>query len=150
MKEKIKSEIQRLIKAYSPIQSAEGKYKVEAYEDLLTFIDTLKEDQVSNDLEEAATKYARKQLSNPDYPTYNDEYEMECAFEAGAQWQKERDQFTIELAEDHAYLAGQEQMIDKACEFLRSHIDKQLVIYHEFTWRSRDEFIEGFKKAMEE
>jgi len=45
------------------------------------------EEPVSNDLEEAATKYARKQLSNPDYPTYNDEYEMECAFEAGAQWQ---------------------------------------------------------------
>lgn len=43
MKEKIKSEIQRLIKAYSPIQSAEGKYKVEAYEDLLTYINSLEE-----------------------------------------------------------------------------------------------------------
>ena len=30
---------------------------------------------VSEDLEEAATKYARKQVANPDYPTYNDEYE---------------------------------------------------------------------------
>ena len=62
---------------------------------ILAFIDTLEvidvnEEPVSNDLEEAATKYARKQLSNPDYPTYNDEYEMECAFEAGAQWQKEQ------------------------------------------------------------
>ena len=62
---------------------------------LENFLDTLEvkeveEEPVSNDLEEAATKYARKQLSNPDYPTYNDEYEMECAFEAGAQWQKER------------------------------------------------------------
>jgi len=153
MKEKIKSEIQRLIKAYSPIQSAEGKYKVEAYEDLLTFIDTLKEDQVSNDLEEAATKYARKQLSNPDYPIYNDEYEMECAFEAGAQWQKERDQSTIELAEDHAMLAGMEkmrqEMIDKVCKWLVKH-------WREYVWLTDNDVIHfghwehDFKKAMEE
>lgn len=147
MKEKIKSEIQRLIKAYSPIQSAEGKYKVEAYEDLLSFIESLEEEPVSNDLEEAARKIATRH-SHITGDTYyaNDAW----FFKKGAQWQKQQDQSTIELAEDHAYLAGQEQIIDKACEFLRSHIDKQLVIYHENTWRSRDEFIEGFKKAMEE
>lgn len=43
MKEKIKSEIQRLIKAYSPIQSAEGKYKVEAYNEVLSFINSLED-----------------------------------------------------------------------------------------------------------
>ena len=39
--EKIKAEIERLIKAYSPIQSIEGKYRVEAYKDLISFIDSL-------------------------------------------------------------------------------------------------------------
>lgn len=52
------------------------------------------------------------------------------------------------------YLAGhyrgQQVMLDKACEYLRNHIDKGLVIYHNDTWRSLNEFITEFKKFMEE
>ena len=40
--------------------------------------------------------------------------------------------------------------IEKACEYLREHIDRQLTIYHEQTWKKRDEFIEDFKKTMED
>lgn len=40
--------------------------------------------------------------------------------------------------------------IDKACEYMRNHIDRQLTIYHEQTWKKRDEFIEDFKKTMED
>lgn len=82
--------------------------RISAFEDIKVFINHIlevkevEEEPVSNDLEEAATKYARKQLSNPDYPIYNDEYEMECAFEAGAQWQKE-------------------QMVEEACKWLELH-----------------------------
>ena len=38
--------------------------------------------------------------------------------------------------------------IEKACEYMRNHIDKQLTIYHENTWKKRDEFIRDFKKYM--
>ena len=124
MKEKIKSEIQRLIKAYSPIQSAEGKYKVEAYEDLLTFIDSLEEEPVSNDMEEAAKFYVDTTIE------YFDSEGSPCcypAFIAGAQWQKQ-------------------QTIDKTCEFLEEH----LLDFWTQKIINTDYFIEEFKKAMEE
>lgn len=35
-----------------------------------------------------AKKYASKRVSSADYPVYNDEYELELAFEEGAKWQK--------------------------------------------------------------
>ncbi len=38
--------------------------------------------------------------------------------------------------------------IEEACEFMRNNIDKQLTIYHDNTWRKRDEFIEAFKNYM--
>ena len=41
-------------------------------------------------------------------------------------------------------------VIEKACEYLREHIDRQLTIYHEKTWKKRDEFIEDLKKTMED
>ncbi len=93
MKEKIKSEIQRLIKAYSPIQSAEGKYKVEAYEDLLTYIDSLKEEPVSNDLEEAAKKAGQKYFPDENNIWARPNYEAKAAeyvFIEGVQWQKQQ------------------------------------------------------------
>ncbi len=144
--EKIKAEIKRRYNILKNVASPQNKDyydgKIEAYLETLDFLNSLKE-PVSNDLEEAAKNYEEDAI-------FYAARRISDFFKAGAQWQKQQDQSTIELAEDHAYLAGQEQIIDKACEFLRSHIDKQLVIYHEFTWRSRDEFIEGFKKAMEE
>jgi len=96
-----------------------------AYISDLFNLNNSQEDTVSNDLEKAATKYARKQLSNPDYPTYNDEYEMECAFEAGAQWQKQ-------------------QLIDKACEWLNNFYSEDRHCYFV------KEDIDNFKQAMEE
>jgi len=153
--EKIKAEIERLINKYNEILSkvdknsedwVDSESMLAAKRDslicILSFINSL-EEPVSEDLEEAAKNYEEDAI-------FYAARRISDFFKAGAQWQKQQDQSTIELAEDHAYLAGQEHIIDRACEFLRSHIDKQLVIYHEFTWRSRDEFIEGFKKAMEE
>lgn len=35
-----------------------------------------------------AKKYASKRVSSTDYPVYNDEYELELAFEEGAKWQR--------------------------------------------------------------
>lgn len=38
--------------------------------------------------------------------------------------------------------------IEKAAEFMCNNIDKQLTIYHNNTWRKRDEFIEAFRRFM--
>ena len=85
--EKIKAEIERLKNEL--IQEAEKGYKSEfdegrisAFEDIITFINSLKEEPVSNDLEEAAVLYNKKinfvvggKVPNQD-------------FIAGAQWHK--------------------------------------------------------------
>lgn len=42
------------------------------------------------------------------------------------------------------------QFINKACEWLLTHIDKDLVIYHEQSWKSLEQLVKEFKKAMEE
>lgn len=83
---------------------------------LLTYA---KEEPVSEELEEASKEWLRPQLDKS-YANYGetkmmelthfDGYAMLYAVEFGAQWQKQQDQSTIELAEDHAMLAGMEKM----------------------------------------
>ena len=130
----IKDELERLIRNYRFYSNTEAKYRYEAYKELSEWLDGLEVEEPSNDLEEAATKYARKQVANPDYPTYNDEYEMECAFEAGAQWQKK-------------------QLIDKAIKWLEDNIDRYLYNtggYGEYIPKCGGKMFEDFKKAVEE
>ncbi len=73
--------------------------------------------EIPKDLEEAADDYIGK--------VADDGWEWEThdiveAFIAGAKWQAEQDQETIELAEDHAYLAGavneREKMMNESVE----------------------------------
>lgn len=84
-KEKIKAEIERHMKEYSPVQSSEGKYRIEAYKELLGFIDDIQEEPVSEDMEEAAFDYAEA-------CKYDGGEKLLCVehFKAGAQWQKEQ------------------------------------------------------------
>ena len=75
------------------------------------------------------------------------------AIEYGMKLQKEQDQSTIELAEDHAMLAGmekmKEEMIDKFFKWLAKH-------WREYVWMTDNDVIHfghweyDFKKAMEE
>jgi len=60
---------------------------------------------VSEELEDAAFDYAEA-------CKYEGGEKLLCVehFKAGAKWQKQQDQSTIELAEDHAMLAGMEKM----------------------------------------
>lgn len=51
------------------------------------------------------------------------------------------DKNSVEYVHNNAF-------VDKACDYLRNHIDKDLTIYHEQTWCKRDEFIEKFCKYM--
>ena len=72
------------------------------------------------ELEKAAIDYSRERLSNDDYPVYNDEYEIELAFEAGVEWQRE--QFEKErLKHCDELTAEQAQM---ASDFVTEHLKK--------------------------
>lgn len=64
--------------------------------------------------------------------------------EVGANW------LTFQLTNEDVEYVSKDAFIEKACEYMRNHIDKGLTIYHEQTWLKRDEFIDRFKKAMEE
>ena len=102
---------------------------------------------VNSNLEEAAYEYADREN-----PTCSCEECLIKTFKAGAQWQKERDQSTIELAEDHAYLAGQEKIIAKAIKWLEDNIDRYLYNtggYGEYIPKCGGKMFEDFKKAME-
>jgi hypothetical protein len=72
---------------------------------------------VSEDLEEAVNAYIGYA---PEVDESSSVYGKRLAFKAGAKWQKQQDQSTIELAEDHAMLAGiekmKEQLIAKAVD----------------------------------
>jgi len=69
-----------------------------------------KEEPVSEDLEKAAASYEEKmwKIGHPE-DTYNSS-DIIKAVKYGANWQKQQDQSIIELAEDHAMLAGMEKM----------------------------------------
>lgn len=63
-------------------------------------------------------------------------------------WLKEHTGTTPTFADAIAW--ADKTMVDKACEYLRCHIDKDLVIYHEQSWKSLGQFINDFRKAMED
>ena len=81
--------------------------------EIMSIIDSMQEDPVGEDLEEASKEWLKPQLDKS-YANYGeakmmelthfDGYAMLNAIEFGAQWQKQQDQSTIELAEDHVML----------------------------------------------
>ena len=114
----IKEEIEKLKtqnETYLDKEYAESTkwYKHGAYDAcnaILSFIDSLPEEH-NEDLEEAAKEWAENHfqdfIETEDDPGY---WYSRFGFIAGAEWQKQRDQETIELAEDHAMLAGMNKM----------------------------------------
>lgn len=55
---------------------------------------------------------------------------------------------------ENAFISGakwaDETMIEKACEYLKSNIDPDLIIFHEYTWSHVDAFIDNFREAMQQ
>ena len=109
--EKIRAEIERLKEEYTNMMPSIQKCSV--CDDLLSFLDTL-EEQVpeiketnTQGLDEAAEKHTYEHFcAGADFTPEYIKKRMEYAFIAGAKWQAEQDKETIELAEEHAYLAG--------------------------------------------
>ena len=83
--------------------------------DLLN-LDFMQEEPVSEDLSKAAIDAADDDMQGRQIMESSHEDRMlysrifRRGFKAGAEWQKAKDQETIELAEDHAMLAGMEKM----------------------------------------
>ena len=83
---------------------------------------TMDEELVREELDEAADEYA---------PDFSNSIASKAAvnavrdaFKAGAKWQEEQDQETIEVAEDHAMLAGMEKMKE---EMMAKAIDGEIL-----------------------
>ena len=97
-KEKIRKEVERLMTEL--IQEKEKGYGSDAdnacileLQNVLTYIDSLQEETVSNDLEEAAKNVGQKYFPDEDNIWARPNYEAvkaECAFMDGAKWQKEQ------------------------------------------------------------
>lgn len=113
----IKEEIERLKnhtlnvqKSTNGLITSVGRGRVEAFNDILKFINSLPEEH-NEDLEEAAKEWAENHFQ--DFIETEDDPGYWCSrfgFISGAEWQKKKDQETIELAEDHAMLAGMNKM----------------------------------------
>ena len=106
--------------------------EINDYKSILSFIDSLQEEPVSEELENNAIQYAGK------HAPYDDAMdEVEEAFKAGAKWQEKQDQSTIELAEDHAMLAGMEKMREEMMKNIwrpadgddLPEIDREVVVF---------------------
>ena len=125
--EKIKQEIERrIVKAEEFAERAEGAnddssklswdFVATQNKSLIQFIDSLpeenhfedKSEMVSEDLDIAATSII-KQLGGMEKDDCVSEHELKI-FKAAIELQKQKDQETIELAEDHAMLAGMNKM----------------------------------------
>lgn len=83
--ERIKSEIKNLIDEWRWHCSAEAKYRCEAYGELLDFINSLQEEPVSKDLEEASDNYVGHA---PEIDEDLSCFTKRNAFIAGAKWKK--------------------------------------------------------------
>ena len=98
-----------------------------ACDDILSFIDSMQEDPVSEKLEEAINAYIGY---TPDIDECLSVYGKRQAFKAGAKWKEKEMQSTIELAEDHAMLAGmekmKEEMMKKAIDGIAHPDDKEI------------------------
>ena len=87
----------------------------EADIELLCFIDSLQEEPVNENFEEALAQewkgYNDRGAATVDALEDNtQELAFAKGFYRGSKWQEKQDQETIELAEDHAILAGMEKM----------------------------------------
>ena len=80
-------------------------------DEILSFIDSLQEEPVSEDLEEASRNYA-------DDEEYGDDvyFGIKAAFKAGAQWQEEKDDEERVLTYKHGFEDCKEQMMTKAID----------------------------------
>lgn len=109
--EAIRAEIHRLV-------DVKG-YDREMANDLFAFMNSLPNEPVSDELEEACDSYydetwdehgGRAMVVDGCHDIWFPSLATDDFFKAGAKWQKAKDESTTELAEEHAMLSGMEKM----------------------------------------
>lgn len=127
----IRAEIERKLKNITP-QTHTGVYNTCI--GLLSFIDSLQEEPVIEDLKEAARKYEE---NRNDLDARSDNEVVRRGFVAGANWQKQ-------------------QIIEKACEWVRTHRDAdffELIPEYNYCGAGNlniKKMVEEFRKYLEE
>lgn len=105
---------------------------------------------VSEDLEEAVNAYIGYA---PEVDESSSTYGKRQAFKAGAKWQENKDQKSMEIM-DEVYFKScdmiRKQMIDKACKYLQDHREEVETEDNGISGWISDEFIEKFSKYLEE
>lgn len=86
----IKNYLQNQKKEWMLCQSSEAKYRMEAYTELLDFINSIQEEPVSEDLEEASNNYAESEEKRIGCGTEFFTPELAKAFKAGSQWKEKQ------------------------------------------------------------
>lgn len=130
-KELIKQEIERrIVQAEEFAERAKGAnddssklswdFVATQNQSLLQFIDSLPEEPASEDLKKEISKWRNHYLSVLDNNLRIDLRDIEVTANHFAEWQKKKDQETIELAEDHAMLAGMNRMKE---EMMKDAVD---------------------------
>lgn len=120
IKDQIRAEIERQRGLHSSVPFSDN-YEMgysdgyqECCDNILASLDILSAHPASEELEKEIARYLREECSADDEPSISD---IARHF---AEWQKVQDQKTIELAEDHAMLAGmnkmEQQMMEGAVE----------------------------------
>ena len=112
-KEKIKEEIERIEQILDDFNKTHNNTidngivtaKKNICKHIKSFIDSLPEEPANEDLEEEIKNYIQKEY--PDGIGFPNVPKIAHHF---AEWQKKKDQETIEIAEDHAMLAGMNKM----------------------------------------
>ncbi|MFW5517337.1 MAG: hypothetical protein ACOCPA_00600 [Segatella copri] len=86
----IKNYLQNQKKEWMLYQSSEAKYRMEAYTELLDFINSIQEEPVSEDLGEAAKSYGDEKEKHAGCGTEFFTCELVKAFKDGAQWEEKQ------------------------------------------------------------
>ena len=122
-KELIKQEIKSYKESMKGLEphSDFRRGQITAYNQIMQFIDSLPKEPVSEDLEEEIDRYYSDWLFDDD-TIYEDMRDICRHF---AEWQKKKDQETIELAEDHAMLAGMNKMKE---EMMKDAVEAEVFI----------------------
>lgn len=131
-------------------KEAEADYRLLC--EIEEYIKSMQEEPVSEDLEQKALSLFPVIMADKPFTELDLNEEKRRIYKAGANWQKKQGQETIELAEDHAMLAGmvkgKEEAITKACKYLQEHREEVETEDNGISGWISDEFIEKFRNEM--
>lgn len=134
-KKLIRQEIERRIDLYSIAEKDDSTFaRMGELSSLIDFIDSLPKEPASEDLEEEIENYIKDSLAIKFPTTDKEQIKADIRYIAHhfAEWQKQKDQETIELAEDHAMLAGMNKMKE---EMMENAVYGYVALCHDYPYR---------------